>query len=141
MKLISDDIEQITKVLTNIDFLPHLSPDDASRLLSGFEKTEMKKGEILINQGTSGSIFYIIASGVVGVFLKRSILDKRVATLTAGEFFGEMSLISDKPRSASVICEADGEVYTMLKTTFQDVIMHNGRLAQTIKDIAAKRRK
>jgi len=141
MKPTTGELDQIRKVLKDIDFLQHLSQGETDKLIFGFEKTTMKEGDILITQGKSGSIFYIIASGIVGVFLKRSLLDKKVATLATGEFFGEMSLISDEPRSASVICEADGEVYTLLRTTFRDVIMHNSHISQVIKDTAARRQK
>jgi len=50
-----------------------------------------------------------------------------------------MSLISDEPRSASVKCETDGEVFTLLRDTFRDVIMHNPHISQVMKSTALKR--
>jgi len=141
MEMSKEDLEKIGKVLKDIDFLQHMTPGETDRLIAGFEKSSMKKGDSLIIQGKSGSIFYIIASGVVGVYLKRSLLDRKIASLSTGDFFGEMSLISDEPRSASVVCEADGEVFTLLRDTFRDVIMHNPHISQVMKDTAAKRQK
>ena len=140
MEMNREDLEKIGKVLKDIEFLQHMTPAETDKLIAGFEKSAMKSGETLITQGKSGAVFYVIASGVVGVYLKRSLMDKKVATLATGEFFGEMSLISDEPRSASVICEADGEVFTLLRDTFRDVIMHNAFISEVIRKTAAKRK-
>jgi CRP-like cAMP-binding protein len=139
MGLTKEDIEHIGSVLKGVDFLQHMTPGEAGKLIAGFEKTTMKQGDVLITQGKTGSIFYIVASGEVGVYLKRAWVDKKVATLGAGKFFGELALINDEPRNASVICEADGEVFTLLRDTFQNVIMHNPHLSEEIKRIAHQR--
>jgi CRP-like cAMP-binding protein len=141
MEMTKDDLQQIAKVLKDIDFLQHLSPAESEKLIAGFEKSTMKKGDTLIIQGKSGSIFYIIASGSVGVYLKRAFIDKKITSLSPGEFFGEMSLISDEPRSASVTCEEDGEVFSLLRDTFREVIMGNPHISQVIKSTAARRQK
>jgi len=139
MSLNKEDIENISKVLKDIEFLKHLTPAETVKLVAGFEKTSMKQGDILITQGKTGSIFYIVASGEVGVFLKRAWVDKKVATLGSGKFFGELALINDEPRNASVICEADGEVFTLLRDTFKEVIMHNHHISEEMKRIAHQR--
>jgi len=134
-----DDIEKIGKALKAIDFLQHMTSEETLKLIVGFEKSTMRKGEILITQGKTGSIFYIIASGTVGVFLKRAWVDKKVATLGEGQFFGEVALINDEPRNASVICECDGEVFTLLRGTFQNVIMHNPHISEELKRVSHQR--
>ena len=140
MGLTEEDAVKIGGVLKDIDFLKHLSPRETEILIAGFEKTPMKAGDTLITQGKSGAIFYIIASGIVGVFLKRQLMDKKVATLVAGQYFGEMALLDDEPRSASVKCEKDGEVFTLLRDTFQTVIMHNLEIGREITATAKKRK-
>ena len=139
MALTKEDIENIGSVLKGVEFLRLMNPGEADKLIAGFEKTKMKKGDVLITQGKTGSIFYIIASGEVGVFLKRAWVDKKVATLGPGKFFGELALINDEPRNASVICEADGEVFTLLRDTFRNVIMNNPHISGEIKRIAHQR--
>lgn len=140
MSLTQEDLAAIKGALEKLDFYSHLSPDELERLIAGFEKSEMKAGDALITQGKLGSIFYIIASGTVGVYLKRALLDKRVTTLGANSYFGEMSLISDEPRSASVRCETDGVVYTLLRDTFRETIMNNPAIAAMIKKTVKDRR-
>jgi CRP-like cAMP-binding protein len=109
-------------------------------LLAGFEKASMVKGEVMITEGKTGEIFYIVATGSVGIYLKRKLMDKQIATLGPGEFFGEMSLISDELRSASVVCEEDGLVFTLLRSTFRKVIMANPVVGAMIRKAAADRR-
>ena len=139
MALTKEDIAHIGGVLKGVEFLQHVTPMEEDRLIAGFEKTTMKQGDVLITQGKTGSIFYIVAAGEVGVYLKRAWVDKKVATLGPGKFFGEVALINDEPRNASVICEVDGEVFTLLRDTFQNVIMHNPHISEEIKRIAHQR--
>jgi CRP-like cAMP-binding protein len=51
-----------------------------------------------------------------------------------------MSLISDEPRSATVICEQDGVVYTLLKKTFREVILSNPAIADMVRKTASERK-
>jgi hypothetical protein len=53
---------------------------------------------------------------------------------------GEMSLISDEPRSATVVCEEDGVVFTLMRSTFRKVIMGNQAIAGIIRKVAGERR-
>ncbi len=140
MSLSQQDKEEVKKVLAKLDWYSHLQPSELSSLLAGFEKANMVKGEVMITEGKTGEIFYIIDTGAVGIYLKRKLMDKQIATLGAGEFFGEMSLISDEPRSASVICEDDGVVFTLLRSTFRKVIMANPTIGSMLRKAAADRR-
>ena len=138
MKLEQDDIDAIKLVLQKIDFMQHLRQSEVDALIAGFDKAEVTKGETLITQGKTGEVFYILASGSVGVYLKRKLMDKQVAVLGPDSFFGEMSLIGDELRSASVICEEDGIVYTLMRETFRKVIMTNPLLSDKIRKTASK---
>jgi CRP-like cAMP-binding protein len=140
MSLSQEDRDSIKEVLKKLDWYAHLQESELNSLLAGFEKATMVRDEHLITEGKTGEIFYIIATGSVGVFLKRKLVDKQVATLLAGEFFGEMSLISDEPRSASVVCLEDGLVYTLLRSTFRKIIMANPYIGDRMRKAAAERR-
>lgn len=140
MSLSDSDKIAIKTVLQKMDWYEHLQPMELTSLLAGFEKANMVKDEVMITEGKTGEIFYIIDSGSVGVFLKRKLVDKLVATLGPGEFFGEMSLISDEPRSATVVCQEDGVVFTLLRSTFRKVLMSNPVIGDMVRKIAASRR-
>ncbi len=135
-----EDIDFIKLVLQRLDFLKHLQASELEQLLQGFEKQSASKGEILITEGTSGEVFYILASGKVGIYRKGPLVDKFIATLGPNSFFGEMSLISKEPRSASVVCEEDCVVYTLLRDTFMKIIMKNPKLAEMVRHTIVQRK-
>lgn len=140
MSLSDADVAAIKGALTQLAFHQYLRPGEEGKLIRGFEKSPMKKDEVLITQGRTGEIFYVLASGKVGVYLKGSLVDKKIATLEPPAYFGEMSLVSNEPRTASVICEEPGDVYTLLRTTFRDVILDNPHVGELIRKTAAERK-
>ena len=139
MELDKEDLALIEKTLKDIDFMRYLSPAETGLLIKGFEKADFKKGDLLIKQGTPALVFYILASGSVGVYRKRALIDRQVAVLGPGSFFGEMALLENQPRTASVTGESDGTVFTLLRNTFQEVIMRNPMLSDIIRKTAKKR--
>ena len=140
MSLTDSDIAAIKGALKQLAFYQYLRPGEEEKLIRGFEKAPMKKGDVLITQGKGGEIFYVLASGKVGVYLKGKMVDKQIAVLEPPAYFGEMSLVSKEPRTASVVCEEAGDVYTLLSTTFRDVILDNPHVADLIRKTAAERK-
>lgn len=78
------------------------------------------RGDIIFRQGDSGDCMYDIQSGVVDIYLNYGgTNEKKIAELSEGELFGEMSIIDYSPRSATAIVSADGtEVRTISKDEF-----------------------
>ena len=78
------------------------------------------RGDIIFRQGDPGDCMYDIQSGAVDIYVNYGGADeKKVAGLSAGELFGEMSLIDYSPRSATAVVSADGtEVRTISKDEF-----------------------
>ncbi len=140
MALNEEDAALLKRALKSAGFLQYLNPGEIEALTRAFDKTLMKKGEVLIAQGTIGSIFYLVAEGSVGVYRKRAFLDKRIALLPAGSFVGEMALISKQPRSATVACEEDGIVFTLLRDDFRNILLGNPHVSDMIQRLAVKRK-
>jgi len=69
------------------------------------KEMQYNPGEIIIKEGTSGDSAFILKQGSVEVRKKTEVEDLLLATLEAGEIFGEMGLIEDKPRSATIIAK------------------------------------
>lgn len=83
-------------------------PEDA--FIALFEKCPLQRfdeGQLVFEQGDKADAFYVICGGAVRVFRTDGDARKDLATLEEGSFFGEMALLSEAPRSASV--EAAGE--------------------------------
>lgn len=65
------------------------------------------KAEVVFRQNTPGKEMYIIYSGKVDLVVQSGQSDTKLATLGPGEFFGEMALIDDSPRSAAAVAAED----------------------------------
>lgn len=91
-----------------------------------------KAGEIVISQGDeSNGCAYYINSGKVRI----SIYDKEVAIIGKGGFFGEMALITDEKRSATVEIIEDAELQVFLKEDFLTLIMQSEHSAELKSEI------
>ena len=76
-------------------------------LPSGLVQT-YKKSDLLFTQGSPGEEMYIVHSGTVGIYLEGASGQKELlATMEPGDYFGEMALVDDSPRSATAIVEED----------------------------------
>jgi len=76
-------------------------------LPSGLVQT-YKKSELLFTQGSPGEEMYIVHSGKVGIYLEGTSGQRELlATMQPGDYFGEMALVDDSPRSATAIVEED----------------------------------
>jgi CRP-like cAMP-binding protein len=78
--------------------LVHLAPDQLARMSRAGEVESYNPGEDVVREGSLGDALFLILSGDVAVHRG----PQTFATLTAGEFFGEMSLVEPAPRSATV---------------------------------------
>jgi len=87
----------------------------------------------IINDGDTTNAIYIIDKGKVKV-CKTSESGKEVviAVLDKGQHFGEMSLIDDKPRSASIVTKEPCEFTIINKSDFDRILMANPQLAMTV---------
>lgn len=67
-------------------------------------------------------------------------IDKEVARLGRADFFGEMSLLTGEPRSATVVAESDVECFRLDKAEFRQVLENRPGMAQELAALLARRR-
>ena len=91
------------------------------------DSQRFKRGATIIHEGTAGSYAYLIVSGSVEVS-KQVGNDKLVLSrLVKGNIFGEMSLVDDKPRSATIVALEDTEVRVITRERFETMLEQNPR--------------
>ena len=86
-------------------------------------KATFKKGEIIFRQGEPGNCMYDIHWGRVGVYAEYGTAnEKKLAELYPGDFFGEMGLLEQSPRSATVVALEDStQVSAIMESDFRSM--------------------
>ncbi len=92
--------------------------DDAGidRMANVAREATFKAGDAIIVEGERGNLFFLIVSGNVRVVADGLDGPKEVARLVACQFFGEMAVLNDEPRTASVIASTDVRCLAFEKT-------------------------
>ena len=100
---------------------------------------EMPKGTVLCREGEPGKEMYVLQSGKVAISKKVRDVEKVLAVLGPGEFFGEMAIISNKPRNASATVEEDARLLVIDPKTFEAMIRGNSEISvRMIKKLAER---
>lgn len=106
-------------------------------IFSGLDRRELKlvaeslndrvfdAGSVVIEEGTSGIGFFVIESGTAKV----AVAGREVRTLGPGDHFGEIALIADSPRTATITAESDILCYGMTAWDFRALVVANASIA------------
>src|SRR5512143_1154973 len=105
-----------------------MSSDVQAQLFSRFGK-KIPPGTVLFQEGDKGEEMYIIQSGRVKISKRIRGVEKTLATLEKGEFFGEMAILNDQPRSASAETIEECEMLVIDRKTFDALIRGNVEIA------------
>ena len=93
--------------LCKIPLFANLSEEDLARVCEMVEEVQLSKGDILFSQGSAGDKAYIVREGEVEILKHSQGRDVLLAVRKSGEVIGEMSLLHESPRSASVKARTD----------------------------------
>ena len=119
-----DQAREVTargRMLADNELFSALSDADRE-MLAGLLRTErFTDGEIILRQGASGDSLYLIESGDVVIRLSVDGAEREVATLRAGQFFGEMALLTGEARTATVVALTDVECYRLDGKSFREI--------------------
>ena len=99
-----------------------LGPEQRGTLLNSFNLKSFKKGEVILREGKVGDEMYFIQSGEVEVSTEKDGIFVTLAKLREGDFFGEVSVITGKPRTATVRATSDVKLLEVSKEEIQKVV-------------------
>jgi CRP/FNR family cyclic AMP-dependent transcriptional regulator len=100
---------------------------------------EYPKGTVVFTDGEPGKQVFVLQSGRVEIIKKVGELETKLAVLGPGEFFGEMAIISNKPRSATAVVTEDSKLLVIDPKTFEGMIRGNSEIAlRMIKRLAER---
>src|SRR5213075_13050 len=141
MSAVVNDIEQLVHFLKNVKLFAELSPDSLAKLGACLKTAEFPPAEVIVREGAPGVSMYIIKSGLVEVRKKDPAtgIDFLVAQLSEGAAVGEMSLLTGKPRSATVSTVQPTVVFTLTRADFRNLLTQHPEISLGLARILAER--
>jgi len=113
----------VTDILRKVPLFGQLAPADLERVAEISRERAYPRNSVILFEDDPGDALYVVATGQVKVVLIGE--DGREVILSVmgeGEFFGEMALIDDEPRSAHVIAMEDSTLLVIRREDFQDLL-------------------
>lgn len=104
--------------LSEVDIFKNLPKKEMDLISKAINIIKCNKDEVIVKEGEEGDTFYIVKSGSVNVFVKTIYF----RTLNAQDYFGERALLTQEPRSATVIANELSELYLLKKDAFLNTI-------------------
>ncbi|MEM9089491.1 MAG: cyclic nucleotide-binding domain-containing protein [Cyanobacteria bacterium P01_F01_bin.53] len=123
----------LRELLRRVSYFEHCRDWELRQLIEYGYRQSFRKGEIVFKEGALGSSFYIVLSGSVEVYLEK-LGQKVLATRGEGEFFGEMSLLLDAPRSASIRALEETLLFVVERSNLQPILQRHQELADYISE-------
>jgi CRP/FNR family transcriptional regulator, cyclic AMP receptor protein len=113
----------VTDILRKVPLFGQLPPPDLDRVAEIARERSYPRNSVILFEDDPGDALYVVAQGQVKVVLigedGREVI---LSVMGAGEFFGEMALIDDEPRSAHVIAMEDSSLLVIRREDFQDLL-------------------
>ena len=114
-----------------------LTPKEMGRLAKVTDEVTLRSGAVIAEEGQPGDAFYLLVDGAAVVNRK----GKKIATLGTGDFFGEMSLLDEGPRSATIELTRDSTLLVIHGTDFAVIVNEMpGVATKLLRGLAARLR-
>jgi CRP-like cAMP-binding protein len=134
------DTKALIELLAKCDLLRHLPPEEIEQILPFVGTRHLAPDEVLFRAGEPGDALYIVASGKVEILDDGAAGDgaagRTLAELGAGQAFGEMALLSQGPRTATVRATVAAELLKIDKADFDHLVATDHRLAAEVERLS-----
>lgn len=107
--------------------------------LEGLSTKLFPKGDIIFEKGDAPDCAYLIRSGKVNIVARRGTMDVVLNTLSRGDFFGEMALVDDQPRSARAVVEEEAECAVFTQKEINESLAKSDLLTYALLRLLTKR--
>jgi small-conductance mechanosensitive channel/CRP-like cAMP-binding protein len=126
-------------LVAQVPLFAPLSDVERQKLAASMRHATFGKGETVMRHGEPGQSLYVVRAGTVSVRLFADGMEREVATLGPGDFFGEMSLMTGEPRNATVVAATDVECYIIESPAMQQLLHDNKGLTAQIGRLLSQR--
>lgn len=123
--------EQRLRIQENIgnNFLfRNLDEEQRNDIVNAMAEKCIKPGDVVIQQGAVGDFFYVVESGTLDVFVSKDggkSLGDKVTDYTAGGSFGELALMYNAPRAATVVATSECILWALDRVSFRRILMES----------------
>ncbi len=114
-----------SELIAGIPLFAGLDRRELKAVAGSLKERTFRAGSSVVQEGQSGVGFFVIESGTAKV----SLADRELRTLGPGDHFGEIALIADLPRTATITAETDLACYGMTIWDFRAIVESNAALA------------
>ena len=125
MKLHGEEKEAVIAMLEKNALWAGLDKKDLEAIVKASDEKKFETGDIILGKGEGGVGFYLIMDGAVDVKSDSKVLAK----LGPGQFFGEMAVLDNQPRSADVVAAGPSRCFIISEWSFKALISQNPRIA------------
>ena len=123
-------MEKRPSILKKIYLFTNLDNNELEHILNIASAKSYKKNEIIFNEGDKGDAFYVVLKGSVRIStVVPGVGEEALAILKKGNYFGEMALIDNAPRSASAIANEDTILLAITDANFRNLLMTDHKIA------------
>jgi len=129
------DVPAELELLARIPLFEPLPPTSLEKLARAAERRQAAPGTVVVREGDHGDAFYVVVAGALSVTLA----GEHVRDLAPGDFFGEIALLRDVPRTASVIATAETTLLALHRVDFLAAILGTLESALTVEEVVAHR--
>jgi CRP-like cAMP-binding protein len=133
MRLFSQDTK--VQALKGVPLFEGLSRKEFVQLERVCEDVQVEPGKVLCKEGQIGHEFFVLVDGNVRV----TRTGRRVATLSGGDFVGEIALITEMPRTATVTAETPVRLFVLTRREFHAVLDQNPNVERKVLRALARR--
>jgi CRP-like cAMP-binding protein len=115
--------------LAQIPLFASLSPEQLEKFAHRFEVEVVMPGRTLTREGAAGYAFYLLREGSVTVSQQGTDIGK----MGPGDFFGEMSILGDGHRTATVTADVETTVWVLFGSSFRELELQSPEITQIIR--------
>ena len=129
------------RLLAAMPLFAGLQPGELDALAARLEEQELPAGALVVRQGEPGDRFYLVREGDLVVSVTNEQRQPQpIARLGPGEYFGEIALLRDQPRSATVATLTPTRLFVLRKDDFDALLWGRGETARQLELVASRRR-
>jgi HEAT repeat protein len=135
-------LTEIMLFLKRIPLYRSMSLDQLHTISRNLVEYDMHGGEVIFRQGDVSHDLYLIVSGKVTIVKQHDGADHPLVTLSAGDYFGDMAIFEDRPRSAGAIADEDGVLLVLGPERFRDIILQEPAISfEIFRELSARLRR